>query len=162
MSRFNHPIVHEAAALTMPKPEEIVLNHGCALVIRGLRNEHPDGDIDMSTSWENIDYLRSILGWISVDLTVGETRQGLPRTINATRDSAKRHRFDTHRWDYSPQRYAETGQGRIYLDEQIALSEQDEHTGIWVAKLQLVRMTKNGSHRQKDADDIALIDASCL
>ncbi|MEP6710517.1 MAG: hypothetical protein ABJA64_02265 [Candidatus Saccharibacteria bacterium] len=157
MRRFNHPIVQKIAALKVPKPEEIVLNHGGALVVRGLREEHSDGDIDMSASWENIEYLRLVLGWISVDLVVGETREGLPRTINATRDRLENHRFDVHRWDYSPQRFKETGKGRMYLDEQIVMSEQDEETGLWVAKPELVLMTKQGSPRQKDKDDIALI-----
>ena len=156
MPKFEHPIIDEVAGLDLPYPEEIVINHGAALVIRGLRPEHPDGDIDFSTNLENIRYLREQLGWRAVSMNVGLKADGTMKTIIATRDP--RERFDAHRWDFSMPRYRKTGKGRIYLPEQGALSEQDDRTGIWVAKLEYVRETKLETGRPQDEEDIELID----
>jgi hypothetical protein len=157
MPRFDHPILKEVAALGMPRPNEVVINHGAALVARGVRAEHEIGDIDFSTSLENIIFLREELGWRAVSMVVGRKGDGTDMTMTATRDS--RDRFDAHRWDFSPPRYRRTGKGRIYLPEQLERAEQDEDTGIYVATLEYVRETKQGTDRAKDREDIELIDA---
>ena len=132
--------MQEVVALQLPHPHEVVINHGSALVIRGLRDEHVDGDIDILTSARNIRYVTDVLGWESLDLD-GKT---------AYRDSGGR--FDMHLWDGSPRR-------RLLLADEIARSDQDETTGIWVASLELVRETKVLAGRDKDIADITLIDA---
>ena len=156
MPKFEHPIIDEVAKLNLPYPEEVVINHGAALVIRGLRPEHIDGDIDFSTNFENIRYLREELGWLALPMNVGLKPDGKMKTITATRDSE--NRFDGHRWDFSMSRYRRTGKGRIYLPEQGARSEQDDRTGIWVAKLELVHETKLETGRPQDEEDVELID----
>ena len=156
MPRFDHPILEEVASLGPPRPDEIVINHGAALVVRGIRSEHEIGDIDFSTSLENITFLREELGWRAVSMVVGVKRDGSDMTMIATRDQMDR--FDAHRWDFSPPRYARTGKGRIYLPEQLERAEQDERTGIYVATLEYVREMKQGTDREKDREDIELID----
>ncbi len=139
MTRFSHPIVQEVAALELPRPDQVVINHGSALVVRGLRDEHDDGDIDILTSEQNIHYLRDTLGWQEYD-NAGK---------RAVQDDARR--FDVHAWDAVPG-------GRLQLADEIERSEQDETTGIWVASLELVRETKLGTGRPQDEKDIDLID----
>lgn len=143
MARFEHPIIAEIAALNLPYPDEVVVNHGSALVIRGLRGEHDGGDIDVLTSTRNIDYLTQALSWKSYKLS--------DRT--AYRDSAGR--FDVHAWDGSSEH-------RLLLADEIARSDQDESTGIWVASLELVRETKQLTNRAKDEEDISLIEQFLL
>jgi len=157
MAQFDHLIIDEVAALKLPRPEEIVINHGGALVVRGLRLEHIWGDIDFATSLENIQYLREELGWRATAQVVGIKPDGTERTITATHDS--RRRFDAHRWTFSVPRYQRSGKGRIYLPEQIERSDQDDVTGICVASLELVRETKLETGRSKDEEDVALIEA---
>lgn len=156
MPHFEHPIINEVVGLKLPYPEEVIINHGAALVVRGLRKEHFDGDIDFSTNLENIRYLREQLGWQAVSMNVGLKSDGTMKTILATRDVNSR--FDAHRWDFSMSRYRHTSKGRIYLPEQGARSEQDERTGIWIANLEYVRETKLETGREKDIADIKLID----
>lgn len=140
MARFDHPIVAEVASLDLPYPEQVVINHGSALVVRGLRDEHQDGDIDMLTSQRNIDYLVGELGWRAYEQN--------DRT--AYRDSAGR--FDVHLWDGTSGR-------RLLVADEIVRSDQDEATSIWIASLELVRETKLDTGRPQDIADIALIDA---
>lgn len=149
-------IIDEIASLDMPDPQSVVINHGAALVVRGIRGEHQDGDIDFSTSLENIQYCREKLGWIAVSMVVGVKADGTSRTIIATRDPHSR--YDGHRWNFSHVRYRKTGQGRIYLPEQITQSDQDEQTSIRVANLVSIRETKLETGREKDEQIIKVID----
>lgn len=156
MTAFHHrAIIDEVAALGMPYPEEIVINHGAALVVRGIRPENEGGDIDAATNLENNQYLEDELGFRAVRLTVGVSADGIERTIISRRDSEGR--FDIHRWDFSMQRYNQTGKGRIYLPELGAMSDQDDETGIWVARPELVLLTKQQTGREKDIQDIGRI-----
>lgn len=139
MASFDHQILHEVAALQLPFPEQVVINHGSALVVRGLRAEHEHGDIDILTSEQNLQYLRETLGWREYD-NAGKT---------AVQDDARR--FDVHLWD-------EAAGKRLTLEQEIIRSEQDESTGIWVASLELVRETKLSTGRPQDEADIELID----
>ncbi len=157
MTTFNHHIIQEVAALKIPQPEEVVITHGSALVVRGIRPEQPGGDIDIVTSLENNLFLEKELGFLATRLTVGINQAGRPVEVITRRDTLKR--FDSHRWDFSMQRYNQCGKGRMYLPELGKLSEQDDETGIWVATPELVRLTKLQTGRQKDADDVALIDS---
>src|SRR5690606_36376402 len=135
--QFTQPIIQDVAALQLPAPEQVVINHGSALVIRGLRAEHEHGDIDILTSEQNLQYLRQTPGWSEYD-NAGRT---------AVQDDARR--FDVHAWDESPS-------GRLLLDDEIARSEQDKTTRIWVASLELVRETTLGTGRPQDEADIEL------
>ena len=156
MSEFrNRSLIDEVARLGMPHPEEVVINHGAALVIRGIRPEHEGGDIDMATSLENNLYLEQKLGFQAVRMVVGVTEDGNERTVISRRDEAGR--FDVHRWDFSMYRYNRRGKGRIYLPELGSLSDQDDETGIWVARPELVMLTKLESGRPKDEQDVRRI-----
>lgn len=157
MPRFKHPIVAEVAALGLPDTEQTVITHGSALVVRGIREPHEDGDIDLVTSSGNSTYLREVLGWKKIRRTTGYTDDGLPKTITQT--ISPDGRFDVYLWDFIPKQYQETGKGRVYLDELITNhSERDDHTGIWVAKPEFVLRTKQDTGREKDLLDIRLID----
>ena len=157
MNEFrNRSIIDEVSGLGMPHPEEIVINHGAALVIRGIRPEHKDGDIDMATSLENNLYLEQKLGFQAVRMVVGTTEDGQERTVISRRDEALR--FDVHRWDFSMHRYNRKGKGRIYLPELGSMSDQDEETGIWVARPELVMLTKLETGREKDTRDVRRIE----
>lgn len=152
----NRQPIDEVAALGMPNPEGIVINHGAALVIHGIRAEHDDGDIDAAVDFDNIQYLENELGFRAVRMVVGISRRNQERTVISRRDD--KDRFDFHRWDFSMHRYNQTGKGRLYLPELIDMSDQDDQTGIWVARPELVRLTKLATGRPKDAEDVELID----
>jgi hypothetical protein len=152
---YNRSLIDEVAALEMPIPEEIVINHGAALVIRGIRPEHENGDIDMATNLENNQFLEHELGFRAVRMVVGISSAGKERTITARRDVDDR--FDVHRWDFSMFRYNRTGKGRLYLPELGSMSDQDPETGIWVARPELVLLTKLETGRPQDEDDIRRI-----
>jgi len=156
MKFANRQPIDEVAALGMPYPEEIVINHGAALVIHGIRPEHEDGDIDMATNLENNQYLEHELGFRAVRMLVGISRDGQERTVISRRDD--KNRFDVHRWDFSMYRYNRTGKGRIYLPELGAMSDQDPDTGVWVAKPELVALTKRETGRKKDEEDLRRIE----
>ncbi|HRJ06690.1 MAG TPA: hypothetical protein PK096_01980 [Candidatus Saccharibacteria bacterium] len=157
MVNFDHPIVAEVVALNLPVQEETIITDGAAMVLNGIREEHEDGDIDIITCLENIQYLRNELGWRAVRMLVGYSSTGERREIISTRDVAER--FDVHRWHFSMQRYnATNGKGRIYLPELGRMSVQDTKTGISVATPELIRLTKAGSDKPKDIEAIALID----
>ena len=157
MKIVNRGPIDEVAALGMPYPEEVVINHGAALVIWGIRDERPTGDIDAATNLENNLYLEERLGFVALQMVVGTSRDGKERTVVSRRDEAGR--FDIHRWDFSMYRYNRTGKGRIYLPELGANSAQDSQTGIWVAKPQFVRETMLETGRPQDEAMIPVIDA---
>lgn len=140
----------------MPHPEETVINHGAALVIRGIRPENEDGDIDMATNLENNLFLEEELGFRAVRMVVGVSSEGKERTIMARRDD--KNRFDVHRWDFSMYRYNRKGKGRIYLPELGSMSDQDPVTGIWIARPELVVLTKLETGRKKDERDLRRIN----
>ena len=157
MTRFHHrQILEEVAALAMPHPEEVVITHGSALVVRGIRPEHPNGDIDIVTSLENNLYLEQELGFRAVRMVVGINSAGKDVEIISRRD--ENNRFDSHRWDFSMVRYNRAKQGRIYLPELGSMSEQDSATGIWVAKPELVLLTKLETRRPSDLEDARRIE----
>ncbi|GEM_PF-1336243 len=155
MKFANRELIEEVAALGMPYPEEIVINHGAALVIRGIRPERENGDIDMATNLENNQYLEHELGFRAVRMLVGISKEGKERTVISRRDD--KDRFDIHRWDFSMYRYNRTGKGRIYLPELGTMSDQDPETGIWVAKPELVALTKRETGRPQDEEDLRRI-----
>ena len=156
MEIINRDPIDEMAALGMPIPEEIVINHGAALVVWGIRLERPGGDIDAATNLENNLYLENELGFRAVQMLVGTSRDGKPRTVVSRRDADDR--FDIHRWDFSIHRYNRTGKGRVYLPELGANSIQDPVTGIWIARPDFVRETKLETGRPQDETDVELID----
>lgn len=157
MTDLHHrELIDEVAALGMPFPEEVVINHGAALVVRGIRPEHEGGDIDMAASLENNLYIEEELGFRATRMLVGIASDGKERTVISRRD--KDNRFDVHRWDFSMYRYNRTGKGRIYLPELGSMSDQDPETGIWVARPKLVALTKYESGREKDEEDIRRIE----
>ncbi|MES2876762.1 MAG: hypothetical protein V4678_04825 [Patescibacteria group bacterium] len=148
--------IDEMAALGMPFPQEIIINHGAALAIWGIRPEHSAGDIDAATNLENNQYLEAELGFTALQMVVGTSDDGKERTVVSRRDISER--FDIHRWDFSMWRYNRTGKGRMYLPELGSMSVQDSQTGIWIATPELVRLTKLETNRKKDEDDVVLID----
>jgi hypothetical protein len=156
MEFVNRGPIDEMAALGMPIAEEVVINHGAALVIWGLRDERPNGDIDAATNLENNLYLEEQLGFTALQMLVGVSADGKERTVISRRDA--KNRFDIHRWDFSMYRYNRKGRGRMYLPELGSMSVQDNETGIWVAKPELVRLTKLETGRPQDETDIVLID----
>jgi hypothetical protein len=156
MEFVNRGPIDEVAALGMPFPEEVVINHGAALVVWGVRDERPSGDIDAATSLENNLYLEQKLGFVALQMLVGVSNEGKERTVVSRRDSAER--FDIHRWDFSMYRYNRTRRGRIYLPELGANSVQDPDTGIWIAKPHLVRETMLETNRPQDEEMIPVID----
>lgn len=149
-------LLHELAELNIPYPEEVVLNHGGALVTWGVRDERPEGDIDAATNLENNLYLENELGFRAVQLTVGFSKEGKERTVVSRRD--EHDRFDIHRWDFSMYRFNRTGKGRLYLTNLATMSVQDPETGIWVLRPEFIRETKLETGRPKDEKDISLID----
>lgn len=156
MEFVNRGPIDEMAALGMPIPEEVIINHGAALVIWGIRNERPNGDIDAATNLENNVYLEEQLGFTALRMIVGVSGDGKERTVISRRD--EKNRFDIHRWDFSMYRYNRTGKGRMYLPELGSMSVQDTKTGIWVATPEQVRLTKLETGRPQDETDIVLID----
>lgn len=148
-------ILDEVAALDFPRPDNVVINHGAALVTREIRPEHEDGDIDMATDLENIHYLEKMLGFVATRQTVGMSKDGTKRTIMVRHDAERR--FDVHRWDFSLFLYNQTGKGRLGLDRLTEYSDQDDETGIWVARPELVLLTKLETGRPKDEEDIGII-----
>lgn len=150
--RFHHrEILEEVAALTVPEPDKIVINHGSAMVVRGIRSEHEGGDIDIVTNLRNVQFLEQTVGFVAVRKLVGVSAEGKEQTLTVRHDNNKR--FDVHRWDFSPLLYARTGKGRISLERSIANSDQDDETGIWVARPELILLTKEATGRPKDAED---------
>jgi hypothetical protein len=156
MEFVNRGPIDEVAALGMPFPEEVVINHGAALVVWGVRDERPNGDIDAATSLENNLYLEQMLGFVALQMVVGVSNEGKERTVVSRRDATER--FDIHRWDFSMYRYNRTKRGRIYLPELVANSVQDPDTGIWIAKPHLVRETMLETNRPQDEEMIPVID----
>ena len=152
--RFHHrDILNEVAELNVPRPDQLVINHGSAMVVRGIRPEHEDGDIDMAASLENISYMEQALGFVAVRKVVGTTKDGTERSVVVRHD--EKRRFDVHRWDFSVLRYNATGRGRIGLEELIENSDQDDATGIWVARPEHILLTKEQTGRPKDIEDIS-------
>ena len=156
MEFVNRGPIDEMAALQLPFPEEVIINHGASLVIWGIRGERPNGDIDAATNLENNLYLEEKLGFTALQMLVGFSSEGKRRTVVSRRDETGR--FDIHRWDFSMHRYNRTGRGRIYLPELGANSVQDTKTGIWVAKPQFVRQTMLETGRPQDEEMIPVID----
>ena len=156
MEFVNRGPIDEMAALKLPFPEEVIINHGASLVIWGIREEREDGDIDAATNLENNLYLENRLGFTALQMTVGFSKDGKERTVVSRRD--RTNRFDIHRWDFSMYRYNRKGRGRIYLPELGANSVQDPKTGIWVAKPHLVRETMLETGRPQDEVMIPIID----
>lgn len=156
MRQFDHPYLQRVLELGAPNPQDIIITHGSALVVYGVRPENPGGDIDLVTTPENIAYFRRILGWGVLRRSTGYDEAGLPKTV--TRTLSPDGEFDTYSHDYIAKWFRETGRGRIYPPELKDFSEQDEATGLWVAKPGLVRLTKEESKRPKDIEDTRLID----
>jgi len=156
MRLFEHPILQRVVELGAPHPEDIVITHGSALVIYGIREKNPRGDIDIVTTKQNITYLQEILGWKEVPRTIGYDKAGVPKTVSRT--VSLDGEFDVYLHDFVAAWAKEQGQGRVQLSRLKEFSEQDRATGIWVAMPQFVRLTKEKSPRQKDIDDIVLID----
>ena len=150
-------VIDEVAALRVPRPDNVVINHGSALVVRGIRPEHEAGDIDMGMNMENIQYLEQTLGFVATSHVVGVGKDGTPRAIMICHDA--KGRFDIHHWDFSLYLYNHTGKGRIGLECLKEYSDQDEETGIWVVRPELVLLTKLETERSKDKEDVDIIRA---
>lgn len=148
-------ILQETARLEVPCPSQLVISHGSALVVRGIRPEHEGSDIDIVTSRENIDYLCEVLGFLVTPRVVGIGDDGVKHSIVVCHDTE--HRFDVHEWDFSVLQERQTGNGRMSLEQLISESDQDELTDIWVAKPELVLRTKVGTNRPKDIQDVRRI-----
>ena len=153
---YNRAPIDEVAALGMPFPDEVIINHGAALVIWGVREERLTGDIDAATNLENNLYLEEKLGFTALRMVVGVSADGKERTVISRRD--KDQRFDIHRWDFSMYEYNRTGQGRMYLTTLATMSVQDPKTGIWVLKPAGVRLTMLETGRPQDEEMIPIID----
>lgn len=144
-------LLDEVAKLGLPNPSEVVLTYGTAMVTRGLRGEDTDTDIDIVTSLENRQFLLHELGFQTVTVPVNTGNIPVIRDVHG--------RYDVWPWAFSHELDARTGNGRIQLPELYTLSDQDHETGIWIASLEFIRLTKLHTGRQKDVDDIALIDS---
>ncbi|MDB5177731.1 MAG: hypothetical protein JWO61_114 [Candidatus Saccharibacteria bacterium] len=161
MRQLDHPILDQVAALDFPKPSEVTITHGSALVIYGVREAHIDGDIDIVTTPENIAYaLERLVGWKAIAGATSYYDDRLPTTL--TRIVSPDGMYDMYGHDFVPKWYQKTGRGRVYPGDLLAFSEQDKQTGIRVATPRFVRLTKEGSMRQNDIDDIHLIDEYLL
>lgn len=156
MRQFDHPYIQYVLELGAPSPEDIIITHGSALVVYGVRPENSGGDIDLVTTPENITYLRKILGWEVLRRSTGYDKEGLPKTV--TRTLSPEGDVDVYSHDFIAKWYRESGRGRLYPSELKDFSEQDKDTGLWIAKPRLVRLTKEESKRPKDVEDIRLID----
>lgn len=63
MTQFDHPYLQQIMELELPASSDVVITHGSALVVRGVRPAHAKGDIDIATTRQNIDYLARRFGW---------------------------------------------------------------------------------------------------
>lgn len=143
-------LLDEVAKLGLPNPGEVVLTYGTAMVTRGLRDEDTDTDIDIVTSLRNRQFLLRERGFHAVTVPVNTGDSPVIRDVYG--------RYDVWPWAFSHELDTRKGNGRIQLPELYTLSDQDHETGIWVASLELIRLTKLQTGRQKDIDDVALID----
>lgn len=153
--QFDHPLIEEVHRLGMPDHDNIVINHSAALAIWGIPLGREPSDIDFATSLENIEYLREKLGWQVTQHVAGYQGEAAFTGVFA-RDAHRR--FDAHQFDFSRERYAQTGQGKIELVEQKTHSVRDETTGIYVATPEFVLMTKRETGRKKDELDVIAIE----
>ncbi len=151
MAHFNHSYIDKVADLGLPQKSRVMITHGSALVLRGVRPARKDGDIDLVVSQPNALYLAEELGW---DVGVQEKyyEEDLPVKIRYIRSPDGE--FDAFTHDYIPEQYAATGRGRMYPDELFAMHDarfdQDETTKIWVASVLHVAATMRLSGRKKD------------
>lgn len=155
--KFSHPIIDEVKRLGLPEPHNVIINHGAAMVIRGYRDEHDTGDIDMCVSQVNAEYLEQVLGFETVDKVVGQSSDGSDIIVKVRHDPARR--FDVHVWDFSPRLYDETGKGRMDIGDQVPYCDQDEATGFWIAGKELLLLEKQGSDRPRDIEDVTILQS---
>lgn len=152
--RFHHRNELEAVA-ELGIPDVVVLTYGAAMVARGLRLAHPDGDIDFVTTLRGNLYLEHVLGFRAVEQVIGVNDDGSKRTIIARRDSDDQ--FDSHRWAFSAARHKVTEKGRIYIPELLQLSDQDDETGIYVLNDAGLLWLKADTGRPQDDEDVRRI-----
>lgn len=147
---FHHRESLEAVA-ELGIPDAVVLTYGTAMVTRGIRPPHTDGDIDIATTLNGNLYLEHVLGFQAVRHTIGLDKEGNERYITARRDAG--NKFDSFRWAFSPARFIATGKGRMYLPELIELSDQDDETGIWVPGVEGLLLMTADSGRPDQAKE---------
>lgn len=157
MEFANRTPIDEVAALRMPFPDEVMLNHGIAEVIWGIRKEHDDGDIDAATCLENNLYLESEHGFTAKQREVGKGKDKNPITIVSRHD--EHDRFDFHRWDFSVHRWNRTERGRIYISQLGAMSVQDPVTRIHVLLPEYLPLEKLETGRPKDEEAVERVRA---
>lgn len=156
MRQFDHPILNQVAALQFPEPNKVFITHGSALVVYGVRDSHDSGDIDLITSGENMLHLQQNLGWKIEEKSISDNASHSSKTVK--RLLSPDGLFDVYEHDFVAKWFKEKGRGRVYLDQLKTFCEQDSSTGLWVATPEFVRLTKEGSTRPKDIEDIQLID----
>jgi len=134
-------------------PDAVVLVSGEAAVARGLRPRHPEGDFDIVTTLQGNLYLEEKLGFQAVRQVI---MTGPERSITA-RIGGPKNKIESHRWAFSRARYLAMGKGRIYIDELLELSDQDDETSIYVLNKAGLLLQKDKTGRPKDEEDVRLI-----
>ena len=155
--QFDGRLLAEIQALDLPHPEDFVLNHSGALAERGIIPIESVGDIDGSTSIENLRCLRQRIGWTIRRQIIGYRTDGHPITVVSTQDEDRR--FDLHRWDFSMFDFNRTGNGKISLDAQKEFSDQDPVTRLYVASARYVERTNLEIDLPKKSARLAAITA---
>lgn len=132
-------IPQEIVQLNLPNIEQVVLAGGGAIEVQLGANARLAEDIDLIVSLDNWRYLRDVLHWRRV---VNDEGRSCLRSPD--------NRFDVWRWWWLPK------EGRYYFSSLEAGSEQHA-SGFFVLKLNELYQLKRYSGRQKDLEDIALL-----
>lgn len=160
MARFaRRDIFEKVSNLNFPHPEGVMITHGSALRARGVtveRDMDPQyiPDIDLVVTETNMDYIVRSLGW-SATRELKYYEEDLPENIRCI--VSPDGEFDIFSHDYMQKLYEQTGRGRVYPEVLFALHnskwDQDDETGIYVASLDFVELTKQTT-RSKDISDV--------
>lgn len=132
-----------------------VLPYGSAMVTWGMRPMDTAGDIDIVATKSGNIYLEQKLGFRAVRQVVGLDSEGNEKSIIARQDDNRL--FDVHRWAFSMARFKVTGKGRMHIPELLAMSVQDDETGIYVANKEALLLMKADTGREKDDEDVRRI-----
>lgn len=153
MASFDHPIMQEVVGLELPCPEEVVINRAAALAVRGIVPEFDSQNetIVLTASRRVLDYLQAEQGFTSKRIVVGVSAAGMQKRL-ATYHSHD-NRFSARAWEISMARYNKSPDGKVFLEEQIHMADQDDKTGLHIASLAqtalLLQETGNPSHARQ-------------
>lgn len=152
-------IFQKVSNLNFPHPEGVMITHGSALRARDViveRDMDPEykPDIDLVVTKPNMNHIVKNLGW-SATRQLKYYAEDLPENIRCI--VSPDGEFDVFSHDFMPKLFEQTGRGRVYPEVLFALHnskwDQDDETGIYVASLDFVELTKQTT-RPKDISDI--------